>query len=300
MPARLHLSADAPPIDLRTARRCYAEELRFTAPVRANEAIVAAFATVPREAFLAPGPWRLMSPLGRGSFMSPDADARHVYHDVLVAIDEARDLNNGQPSLWAFLYDQLEIRAAAHVVHVGCGTGYYSAILAELVGAAGRVSAYEVDPDLAAAARANLAPWPQAQLFAGDGGAHDPGACDVIVVNAGVTHPAAVWLDALVPGGRLLMPLTGEHGRGAFLKVERDGRWLCRGVRLDDQHLPLRRPPRAGGGARPRRRFPAQRRCAAARRLAAPRRPARSYLLVRRSDLLAVDGAALARISPTE
>ena len=215
------MSADAPPIDVTTARRCYAEELRFTAPVRANEAIVAAFATVPREAFIAPGPWRLMTPMGRGSFMSPDADPRHLYHDVLVAIDEARDLNNGQPSLWAFLYDQLEIRAAAHVVHVGCGTGYYSAILAELVGAAGRVSAYEVDPDLAAAARANLAPWPQAQLFAGDGAAHDPGACDVIVANAGVTHPAAVWLDALVPGGRLLMPLTGEHGRGAFLKVER-------------------------------------------------------------------------------
>src|SRR6201996_3284608 len=59
-----------------------------------------------------------------------DADPRHVYHDVLIALDEARGINNGQPSLW----DELGIRTGEQVLHLGCGTGYYTAIAAELVG----------------------------------------------------------------------------------------------------------------------------------------------------------------------
>ena len=76
---------------------------------------------------------------------------------MLIAIDERRRLNNGQPSLWARMYDQLKLSRDAHVVHVGAGTGYYSAILAEIVGRAGRVTAIEIDPALAARAGENLA-----------------------------------------------------------------------------------------------------------------------------------------------
>jgi protein-L-isoaspartate(D-aspartate) O-methyltransferase len=36
---------------------------------------------------------------------------------------------------------------------------------------------------------------------------------DAIFVNTGATRPAAVWLDALRPGGRLLLPLTIDMGR---------------------------------------------------------------------------------------
>ena len=86
-----------------------------------------------------------------------DSDQRHLYHDVLIAIDENRRLNNGQPSLWALMYDNLDLSDGAHVVHVGAGTGYYSAILAEIVGRAGRVTAIEIDPVLAARASENLA-----------------------------------------------------------------------------------------------------------------------------------------------
>jgi len=31
---------------------------------------------------------------------------------------------------------------------------------------------------------------------------------DAILVNAGVTHPLETWLDALAPGGRLMVPIT--------------------------------------------------------------------------------------------
>jgi hypothetical protein len=105
---------------LETARRCYAEELRFTAHLR-SPAVVAGFASVPRERFAGSGPWRILSPVAHAEYWITDADPRHLYHDVLVALDEARGINNGQPSLWAFLLDQLDIAAGAIVLHLGCG-----------------------------------------------------------------------------------------------------------------------------------------------------------------------------------
>ena len=206
------------------ARRWFAEDLRYCAGVR-SKAVVEAFAAVPRERFLGPGPWRLRSPMGAlpiAYWTTDDADPHHLYHDVLVAIDERRRLNNGQPSLWARLYDDLELRPGERVVHVGAGTGYYSAVLAELVGPEGYVAAIEVDPILAGRARENLVPWPQVDLLAADGFAHHPDPpANLIVVNAGVSSIPETWLDGLVPGGgRLLVPLTVGWD-GGFLLVTR-------------------------------------------------------------------------------
>lgn len=155
-----------------------------------------------------------------------NADPRHVYQDVLVAIDEGRRLNNGQPSLWAHLYDRLGLMPGAHVVHVGAGTGYYSAILAEIVGPTGQVTAIEIDPVLAARATENLgSAWPQARVVAADGFTFRPERpADVIIVNAGVTHFAPAWLDSLAAeNGRLLVPLTNAENWGGFLLVTRQG-----------------------------------------------------------------------------
>jgi protein-L-isoaspartate(D-aspartate) O-methyltransferase len=75
-------------IDL--ARHRYAEELRFTAKV-ASSALVAAFATVPRERFVGAGPWRIRSPMNMAEYWTtPDDDPRHVYHDVLIALSSPR------------------------------------------------------------------------------------------------------------------------------------------------------------------------------------------------------------------
>jgi protein-L-isoaspartate(D-aspartate) O-methyltransferase len=179
---------------------------------------------VPRERFVGAGPWRMLSSGAMAYSTTDNADPRHLYHDVLVAIDEARRLNNGQPSLWAALYDRLGLAAGMHVVHVGAGTGYYSAVLAEIVGREGRVTAVEIDPSLAERARENLAlAWPQATVLAADGFAFRPDRpADAIVVNAGVSHPSPAWLDALAPeGGRLLVPLTDADGVGSFLLITR-------------------------------------------------------------------------------
>lgn len=106
------------------ARGAYAEELRFTVRLRSS-AVVEALATVPRERFVGPGPWRIKSPWDLAAYWTTeDADPRAVYHDVLIALDETRGINNGQPALWAFLLDRLGIERGERVLHLGCGTGY--------------------------------------------------------------------------------------------------------------------------------------------------------------------------------
>lgn len=205
------------------ARVWFADELRHTARVQ-SPAVVEAFATVPRERFSGPGPWRVLSPMRMADYWTTeDSDPRHLYHDILVAIDETRRLNNGQPSLWACLYDQLDLVAGNHVVHVGVGTGYYTAILAEIVGSAGCVTAVEIDPGLAEQARHNLAAWPQATVVTADGFTFQPARpADVIIINAGVSHLSLTWLDSLTAeNGRLLVPLTNADWWGAFLLITR-------------------------------------------------------------------------------
>jgi protein-L-isoaspartate(D-aspartate) O-methyltransferase len=95
-----------------------------------------------------------------------------------------RRLNNGQPSLHAHLMHQASPAAGEHVVHVGTGTGYYTALLAHLVGPSGRVTGIEYDPDLAVRARANLAACKNVEIVEGDGTQVTFDAADVIYVNA--------------------------------------------------------------------------------------------------------------------
>jgi protein-L-isoaspartate(D-aspartate) O-methyltransferase len=94
------------------------------------------------------------------------------------------------------------------VLHVGCGLGYYTAVIAETVGPTGRVVACEIDESLADRARRNLSALP-CDVRHGDGSAPAKETFDAILVNAGVTHPLRSWLDALAAGGRMLLPLTG-------------------------------------------------------------------------------------------
>ena len=121
-----------------------------------------AFASVPREKFLGPGPWKIGSPETgcAGStlsyFETEDSDPCRLYHNITVAIDPARRLNNGQPSALAFWINSLDLKRGDRVFHLGCGVGYYTAIMAHVVGSQGTVIACEVDPDLAARATENL------------------------------------------------------------------------------------------------------------------------------------------------
>ena len=137
--------------ELDAIRQYYAEELRAVANL--SEALVRAFAKVPREHFLGPGPWQILNPShliddnNEATYYrdTADADPKQLYHNILVAIDAKRSLNNGQPSFVATLIDSLELNPGDRVLHIGCGTGYYSAIMAEVIGADGHLIAVEVD-----------------------------------------------------------------------------------------------------------------------------------------------------------
>jgi protein-L-isoaspartate(D-aspartate) O-methyltransferase len=203
---------------IEAARQFYAEELQFLTQM-SSSALFKAFATVPRERFLGPGPWRVLGP--SGFWTTEDADPRRVYHNVLIALDEAKSINNGQPSLWALHLDRLGVQVNDRVLHLGCGTGYYTAILAELVGPNGKVIAIEIDERVAQRAREALAPWPQVTVIQGDGSRGPFAPADVIVASAGATDPPASWLAALNPGGKLLFPLTPDHGTGAMAYLTR-------------------------------------------------------------------------------
>jgi protein-L-isoaspartate(D-aspartate) O-methyltransferase len=214
-------------------RQFYARGVRFAANL-GTPGLVEAFARVAREKFLGPGPWQLGSAAARVmaagmmqlSYVTVN-DPRDVYHDVVVSLDRAKDINNGQPSALARWMDALELKPGERVYHLGCGVGYYTGIMAEVVGAAGSVVGLELQPELAARARENLAGYANVTVQAGDGAEFDPGECDAMLVNCGVTHPQTIWLERLRAGGRLVVPFTMAMnptiGQGVMTKIVRVG-----------------------------------------------------------------------------
>ncbi|HEY1864678.1 MAG TPA: hypothetical protein VGG77_13550 [Roseiarcus sp.] len=198
-------------------RQAYAAEVTRRAHVQ-DPTIEAAFAAVPREDFVGPAPWRIGS---GGLFgLTSSSDPARLYEDVLIAIDPERGINNGQPSLHAQAIAALGVKVGETVVQIGAGAGYYTAILAELVGRAGRVIAYEIEPDIAARAGTNLARYPQVEVRARSG-IEDLPEADAIYVNAAATHPLRAWLEALTVGGRLVFPLQAAGSSGAMARVTR-------------------------------------------------------------------------------
>ncbi len=218
--------------ELRIIRAAYARQILAAARVE-DPRLDAALSAVHREDFLGPGPWPMLRWLGE-YVPTPDTDPVYLYTDSLVGILPERRLNNGQPSLHANLIHRAAPAAGEHVVHIGTGTGYYTAILAHLAGPSGRVTGIEYDSELAARAKANLAPYPTVNIVEGDGVSVSFDEADVIYVNAGCTRPAENWLDRLADGGRLILPMTSDKGfsagaperiasAGAVFRIERRG-----------------------------------------------------------------------------
>jgi protein-L-isoaspartate(D-aspartate) O-methyltransferase len=204
--------------DIEAARRYYAEEIKYRGQI-SSPRLLRAFATVPRERFLGEGPWRIRSEIVHDYWSTEDADPIRLYHDVLVAMDEERKLDTGLPSLWARLYDVLDIKENERVVQVGCGPGYYTAILSQLVGPGGAVVAIDYDEAFVRRARQNLQAHGNVEVIHGDGCRDVGGPADVIVVHAGITHPQPLWLDSLRPHGRLMVPLTNDSRQGTLFKI---------------------------------------------------------------------------------
>lgn len=209
--------------DTVAARQRYVELIARRERI-SSPALLRALASVRREDFLSGGPWHVRGEAARDYRRTADADPVHLYDNVLAAIDARRKLDTGLPSLWAHFIDVLDIRAGERVVQIGCGLGYFSAILSEIVGPNGKVVAIECDARLAGRASVNLRNHRNVDVVLGDGFRDVGGPADVIIVHAGFSHPHPLWLTALAPRGRLLLPLTQRDREGTVVRIRRRGK----------------------------------------------------------------------------
>lgn len=211
-------------------RHFYSELVCARAEI-ADRRVARAFATVCREDFMGPGPWKVSVP---GGYLDTGTDNPAVlYQDLVFAIVPEERINNGEPSLHAVCLDALSIRSGEPALHIGIGNGYYTAILAELVGNSDQLHAIEVEHRLAEEAAKYLAIRWNVSVSCQSGAEGPLPVSDIIYVNAGATQPLFAWLEALTIGGRLLFPLTPGLGWGAMLLVTRqpqgfDARFITR------------------------------------------------------------------------
>jgi protein-L-isoaspartate(D-aspartate) O-methyltransferase len=189
------------------ARVRMVDALRNAGRVR-TAAIEEAFRAVPRHLFL------------------PGLPVDQAYADEAVAVqytDGVATSSASQPSMMAIMLEQLDLRPGLRVLEIGAGTGYNAALMARIVGPKGGVTAVDIDEELVEKAADHLAAAGATgvELVAADGAhGHLPGApYDRIVLTVGSDDVRPEWIEQLVPGGRLLLPLDV---RGSQLSIALD------------------------------------------------------------------------------
>ncbi len=170
----------------------------------ADERVLAAMGTVPREAFV------------------PESLRGRAYEDGALAIGAGQTIS--QPWIVAAIAEALELRGGERVLEVGGGSGYSAAVLAEL---AGRVISIELVPALAERARAALAGLgygpERVEVVVGDGsvGLPERAPFDAIAVHAAAPGPPRTLLGQLRVGGRLVVPLAERDEEALTLFTRR-------------------------------------------------------------------------------
>jgi len=178
-------------------RRALADRLRergITEP-----AILQAFVDVPRHLFL------------------PEAIRHRAYEDAPLPIGFGQTAS--QPSLQALYMQMLGLKRSDLVLEIGTGSGFQTAVLAQLVD---RVYSMERIRDLSVRARSALdgLRLPNVALLVGDGtvGWSRYAPYDAILVAAGSPEIPAPLVEQLAEGGRMLVPV-GTRDTQRLLKV---------------------------------------------------------------------------------
>lgn len=166
--------------------------------------VIAAMGRVPRHEFV------------------PEAMRAHAYEDRPLPI--GHDQTISQPYIVAFMTEALRLPEKARVLEIGTGSGYQTAVLAEI---AAEVCTVEIVPELAERAAARLTRGNV--VFAqrdGAGGWPEKAPFDGILVAAGASQVPSAWQEQLAPGGRLIMPLGGREWQHLVVVTREQHRFL--------------------------------------------------------------------------
>jgi protein-L-isoaspartate(D-aspartate) O-methyltransferase len=209
------------------------EELERTGALRTAN-VRAAFLQVPRELFVP-------------AFASIEG-LEAVYRNQLIVTKADRDgvplSSSSEPQIMAAMIEALQLHEGMRVLEVGTGSGYNAALLKTVVGQQGRVVSIDLDRELASAARRALRAGGYAvRVVTGDGHAgYERGAqYDRIVATASSDHVPRAWLDQLVDGGLLEVPLRlAAEGALAIATFRRVGERLESISVVPGRFMPLR------------------------------------------------------------
>lgn len=188
-----------------------------------DERVLAAMQRVPRDRF------------------APERYRDQAYEDHPLPIGEGQTIS--QPYIVALMLQALVLRETDKVLEIGTGSGYLTALLAEL---AADVVSIELHASLAEAARALLSEmgYRNVHVIAGDGshGFSQSAPYDAIIVSAAAPQLPQELLDQLADGGRMIIPVGPEDTQQLQFIEKRDGeihntwRELCRFVPLISEH----------------------------------------------------------------
>ena len=152
----------------------------------------------------------------------PERDWDRAYADKPVEIGCEATIS--QPYIVAAMTEMLGLRGTEKVLEIGTGSGYQTAILAEL---AGEVFSVEIVPQLAERARANLDAlgYRNIQLRVGDGSRGWPqeAAFDAILVTAAPSTLPTALLDQLAEGGKLVIPIGEAERQNLYIFTKTGG-----------------------------------------------------------------------------
>ena len=170
-----------------------------------------------------------MGSVPRHEFLGPEF-RREAYEDRPLPIGHGQTVS--QPYIVAAMLEALELRPTDRVLEVGTGSGYQTALLAEL---AGKVYSIERHAALAERAQKALARlgYPEVEVVVGDGTEGLPNAApfDAILVSAAAPRLPAPLLEQLAEGARMIIPVGFAAGQDLELVRKHQGRPLI--TRLD-------------------------------------------------------------------
>jgi len=149
----------------------------------------------------------------------PDPLQDQAYDDGALPIGEGQTIS--QPYIVGIMTSLLELKGEERVLEIGTGSGYQTAVLAEV---AGEVFSVEIVAGLSERARALLKrlEYGNVRFRTGDGyrGWEEHAPYDGIIVTAAPTHVPPALFNQLKVGGRLVLPVGDEDQE--LLKVVRE------------------------------------------------------------------------------